>query len=333
MPGSKKKKLCERSLRRELSISSKLELPSKIDKLEAPNRILHLSIMITTIVIWSLLRSLMIVTWEDLLQSIQPRFNFQGLRWKKSNLWLKARWDSSEGTDSSQVIEIDLATSTIFWSKIGLQMLIRTVLNVIQEAEQQIRLEEAKTGSIIIIKEEVHLRSVLQNKLKELNSMKTTQIMAKWWLIYLLFMPKDPDLFWTNLGKQISQPITMETTPITITIFQATIIITWMQTRTIMLASIETDNLLGTTMTTRVAQDLEDWEELALSQERKPTCLDLEVMLLDNPQMQATWTTQTTKVSPQAIRTTQATFQATQACLEQLIATLRITPLWEFQLI
>jgi len=100
-----------------------------------------------------------------------------------------------------------------------------------------------------------------------------------------------------------------------------------------MLASIETDNLLGTTMTTRVAQDLEDWEELALSQERKPTCLDLEVMLLDNPQIQATWTTQTTKVSPQAIRTTQATFQATQACLEQLIATLRITPLWEFQLI
>jgi len=58
-------------------------------------------------------------------------------------------------------------------------MLIRTVLNVIQEAEQQIRLEEARTGSITIIKEEVHLRSVLQNKLKELNSMKTTQIMAK----------------------------------------------------------------------------------------------------------------------------------------------------------
>ena len=73
-------------MRRELSISSKLELPSKIDKLEAPNRTLHLSIMITMIVIWSLLRSLTIVTWEDRLQSTQLRCNFQELRWKKSNL-------------------------------------------------------------------------------------------------------------------------------------------------------------------------------------------------------------------------------------------------------
>ena len=73
-------------MRRELSISSKLELPSKIDKLEAPSKILHLSIMITMIVIWSLLRSLTIVTWEDRLQSTRLRCNFQELRWKKSNL-------------------------------------------------------------------------------------------------------------------------------------------------------------------------------------------------------------------------------------------------------
>lgn len=86
MPGSKKRKSCERSLRRELFISLKLGLRSKIDKLEAQSRILHPSIMITMIVIWNLLRSLMIVTWEDQLQSIQLRFNFQELRWKKSNL-------------------------------------------------------------------------------------------------------------------------------------------------------------------------------------------------------------------------------------------------------
>lgn len=59
-------------------------------------------------------------------------------------------------------------------------MLIRTVQHVIQEVDQQIRLEEARIGSTtIIIKEVVHLRSVQQNKLKELNLMKTILIMAK----------------------------------------------------------------------------------------------------------------------------------------------------------
>jgi len=58
-------------------------------------------------------------------------------------------------------------------------MLIKTVHSAIQEVEQQIRLEEARTGTTTIIKEVVHLKSVQQSRLKELNSMKIILIMAK----------------------------------------------------------------------------------------------------------------------------------------------------------
>jgi len=59
-------------------------------------------------------------------------------------------------------------------------MLIKTVHSAIQEVEQLTRLEEARTGTTtIIIKEVVHLRSVQQNRLKELNSTKIILIMAK----------------------------------------------------------------------------------------------------------------------------------------------------------
>jgi len=59
-------------------------------------------------------------------------------------------------------------------------MLIKTVHSAIQEAEQLTRLEEARTvTTTIMIKEGVHLRSVQQSRLKELNSMKIILIMAK----------------------------------------------------------------------------------------------------------------------------------------------------------
>jgi hypothetical protein len=58
-------------------------------------------------------------------------------------------------------------------------MLIKTVHSVIQELEQLTRLEEVRLGTTTIIKEVVLPRSAQQNRLKELNSMRTIPIMAK----------------------------------------------------------------------------------------------------------------------------------------------------------
>ena len=78
------------------------------------------------------------------------------------------------------------------------------------------------------------------------------------------------------------------------------------------------------TTTTKEVQDLGDLEELALSQEKKPTCLVQEEMQIINPRIQATWITQTTKGSHQATQTTLATSQATQVCLARVAIQLTI---------
>lgn len=98
-----------------------------------------------------------------------------------------------------------------------------------------------------------------------------------------------------------------------------------------MLASTETDSLLVMTTTIREVQDLEDLEALALSQEKKRTCLAQEAILQDSPQIQATLTIPTIKDNLPAIRTIQATFQATQVFLETAIPVLQTTLLWEFR--
>ena len=108
MLGSEKRSLCERSSRREPSTNWRLELPSKIDKLEALSKILLLLITTTMIVTWSQLKSLTIVIWEEAQpQSTLLKFNYHLPRWRRLSSWPKARWEYSEKISSMLVIETD----------------------------------------------------------------------------------------------------------------------------------------------------------------------------------------------------------------------------------
>ena len=108
-PGSKRKRWWERSLKKELSTSSRAESPSRIEPRAQPNRLIRITIMIT-IVIWiqvttKKLRTIRATEAPQL--STQLKCSLIPNSSKRQSKWLMENLSSLEGIDSTPVTEIE----------------------------------------------------------------------------------------------------------------------------------------------------------------------------------------------------------------------------------